>query len=72
MKFSEEKKGFSDIPQRFVSNDKILSGSLEIAEGFNEYFVNIGPNLAKSIPLSNNISLNSLAIHVMKILFLLI
>ena len=47
------KKGFNDIPQRFVSNDKILSGSLEIAEGFNEFFVNIGPNLAKSIPLSN-------------------
>ena len=30
------KKGDSDIPQRFVSDDTILSGSLEIAEGFKD------------------------------------
>ena len=44
------KKNFSDIPDTFVSNDKILSGAVEIAEGFNNFFVNIGPNLSKVIP----------------------
>ena len=28
----------------------ILSGPTEIAEGFNDFFANIGPNLAKEIP----------------------
>ena len=45
-------KNMNDIPKRFVSNEKVLSGSLEIAEGFNDFFVNIGPNLAKAIPKS--------------------
>ena len=44
------KKNFSDIPDTFVSNGKILSGAVEIAEGFNNFFVNIGPNLSKVIP----------------------
>jgi hypothetical protein len=46
-------KKVNDIPKSFVSNGKILSGSLEIAEGFNDFFVNIGPKLAKAIPKSN-------------------
>ena len=33
----------------FLSNQKILSGALEIAEGFNNFFADIGPNLAKKI-----------------------
>ena len=45
-------KNVSDIPKSFVSNEKILSGSLEIAEGFNDFFINIGPSLAKTIPKS--------------------
>ena len=44
------KKSFSNIPDTFVSNGKILSGAVEIAEGFNDFFVNIGPNLSKVIP----------------------
>ena len=38
-------KKVNDIPKSFVSNGKILSGSLEIAEGFNDFFANIGPKL---------------------------
>ena len=41
-----------DIPTLFVSNGKILSGDFEISEGFNKFFANIGPDLAKSIPNS--------------------
>ena len=47
------KKGNVDIPKIFHSNGKVISGNFEIAEGFNEFFVNIGPKLAKSIPNSS-------------------
>ena len=32
-----------------MSNGKVLSGAVEISEGFNKFFANIGPDLAKSI-----------------------
>ena len=44
------KKAFNDIPDSFENMGKILSGLTEIAEGFNDFFANIGPNLAKEIP----------------------
>ena len=46
------KKCVNDVPSSFVSNGKILSGEVEIAEGFNDFFVNIGPKLSKSIPIA--------------------
>jgi hypothetical protein len=46
------RKNVNSIPKTFVSNEKIISGSFEIAQGFNEFFVNIGPKLAQSIPKS--------------------
>jgi hypothetical protein len=46
------KKCINDIPNCFVSNEKVISGDLEIAEGFNDFFVNIGPKLAAQIPNS--------------------
>ena len=49
------KKGKMDIPKVFNSNGNILSGNFEIAEGFNDFFSNIGPKLAKSIPKSNKL-----------------
>ena len=42
------------IPNTFISNDKILTGEFEIAEGFNSFFANIGPKLAKDIPQTNS------------------
>ena len=38
-----------NIPDTFVSNGKVLSGAVEISEGFNNFFANIGPDLAKTI-----------------------
>ena len=45
---------FSNIPNEFVSNGKVLSGALEIANCVNEFFSEIGPRLAKQIPKSKN------------------
>ena len=42
-----------NIPDTFVSNGKVLSGAVEISEGFNIYFANIGPDLAKTIKGNN-------------------
>ena len=33
-----------------MSNDKVLSGSLDIANGFNDFFSEIDPSIAKLIP----------------------
>ena len=38
-----------NIPDAFVSNGKVLSGAVEISEGFINFFANIGPDLAKTI-----------------------
>ena len=36
--------------QEIEVNDVTLQGPIEIAESINDFFVNIGPNLAKDIP----------------------
>ena len=38
------------LPKYFISNGHILSDSFEIAQGFNDFFSNIGPELASHIP----------------------
>ena len=38
------------IQNRFKKGDKIITDACEIAEGFNEFFTNIGPSLSKKIP----------------------
>ena len=37
----------------FVLNDRIVTNNQEIAESFNDFFVNIGPNLANKILTEN-------------------
>ena len=37
------------IPDTFVNNGKVLSGAVDISEGFNTFFSSIGPKLAKNI-----------------------
>jgi len=41
-----------NIPDLFNSNGKVLSGASEIANGFNDFFANIGQKLASTIPSS--------------------
>lgn len=45
-------KSRSELPYNFLKKDNSISDPLEIANYFNEYFVNIGSNLAKKIPES--------------------
>jgi hypothetical protein len=42
----------TNLSQIFVDGKKQLQLPCEIADGFNKYFVNIGPDLAKNIPSS--------------------
>jgi hypothetical protein len=44
------KKENTDIVLTFTDNNKNISDKQEIAEKFNDFFTNIGSNLAKSIP----------------------
>lgn len=40
----------SSIPDSFKENEQISSDPKEIANKFNNYFVNVGPNLAEKFP----------------------
>ena len=46
------KKCKSKLPSVFYSNNQYISDPIEVANRFCDYFTNIGPNLAKQIPIS--------------------
>jgi hypothetical protein len=46
-------KSKTPLSPTFNYGNKILTDPLEIANGFCEYFTNVGPNLAKKIPDAN-------------------
>ena len=46
-------KDKSNIPSYFSDNGSIIQGSYNIAQGFNNFFCEIGPKLAESIPSSS-------------------
>ena len=43
---------YSELPNIFVSEGKMYTKERDIANGFNDFFVNIGPKLANEIPSS--------------------
>ena len=43
----------SALSNTFLANDREVTDPKEIANSLNEYFVNVGTNLASSIPHSN-------------------
>ena len=43
----------TDPPKHILKNDKEIEDPSEMAEVFNDFFANIGPNLANNIPDSN-------------------
>ena len=47
------KKKASNTCSRFLVNGQITNDKKKIANGFNKYFINIGPNLANKIPDNN-------------------
>ena len=49
------RKKSSKIHDKFMHNNKVNTDPKTIADGFNNYFVNIGPTLASKIP-DNNVS----------------
>ena len=50
---------YSKCPDKFVdNNNKCFTSNKDIANGFNTFFVNIGPDLAKKITMSAEITVN--------------
>ena len=43
-----------DLPSEFIYKNKTITDAIDIANSFNEYFANIGPNLSKKIDPSVN------------------
>ena len=54
-----KKKGKSTFPAYFLSENEHVSGAQNITNKFNEYFTNIGPDLARSINTANKAPFDS-------------
>lgn len=52
--FNKKSTKNSSYPSEFKNNGSTISGNKNIAEHFNQFFVNIGPTLAKNIPKCNS------------------
>ena len=37
------------VPLEFMSDGKSIKGHKNVANGFNDFFINVGPNLARNI-----------------------
>ena len=64
------KKKDSRIQSVFKVNDETISDKKVIAEKFNDFFVNVGPNLASKIPQQNASPINYLGDSVTNSIFL--
>ena len=51
------KKKMNNYPETFKQNDKIFKSKEEISNGFNNFFANVGPDLAKKINVPENIDI---------------
>ena len=49
-----QKKSSTEFPSNFELNGTNIVNKQTIADEFNNFFVNVGPNLAKNIPAANN------------------
>ena len=54
-----KKKSKVEFPTYFLNNGKYLCGAKNIADKFNEYFIEIGPSLASEIDVSNKSPFNT-------------
>ena len=63
-------KNKTALPRDFLNNGKVISDPLEIANQFNEYFVNVGPSLAKIFKGSSANFMNHLRGTYMNSMFL--
>ena len=57
-------------PAEFSNNGATISGNKNIANSFNNFFVNVGPSLANNIPRSNDVFTRYLSDKVEDTLFL--
>ena len=65
------KKKYSGISDKFIINNKRISDKTIIANTFNNFFVNLGPNLAKNIPLIDTDPTKFITHEISQSLFLL-
>ncbi len=56
-------------PSRLINNGKTFSSEYDIANEFNQYFINVGPNLANSIsPTNESPTRYTLVVHLYPVL----
>ena len=59
-----------ELPDHFKENETLITDPTEISNKFNEYFINVGPNLATKIPVSDINFSNYLGERCLKSIFL--
>ena len=47
-----KRKNKPTYPEYFIKNNNIISKKEDIANGFNNFFTNVGPQLSKKYPLT--------------------
>ena len=53
-KLITKKSKKDEFPKYFIDKDKIITNEKDIAECLNSFFINVGPNLSKTIPAPAN------------------
>jgi len=52
-KWSNKQEQKPELPDHFKENETLITDPTEISNKSNEYFINVGPNLATKIPVSD-------------------
>ena len=58
------------LHSEFLISDKIVTDKTEITEGFNDFFTNVGPNLAQGIPAVNKTPRDFMKNRILESMFL--
>ena len=53
----KKKDNVSSLPDIFYDDDTVITGKENIANGFNNFFANVGNNLAKNIPCPDSVNI---------------
>ena len=53
-----KKKSTTMYPETFTHKNKLFTSDLDIANGFNDFFVNVGPDLASKIEAPDNVDID--------------
>ena len=64
-----KRKNNATSNSQFIHDGKLIENSHDIANSFNDFFINVGPTLAQKIPQTNKNAREYLPVPMLKSLF---